>query len=580
MVCRRCGGAILAALALWSLEARAQATAAEAQAAQAGPHPTAAPTAPGGESPVSPAASLVPLSLAGMTGALHASYRLLGWGQPALQLGRRDASTPIETLGKKTFLEHRLRVGADLEREGLSLRFEADLVNGLLRAGSDGFVLSPNAPPPLGAPQPDLANPLRNRAWGVNPSSFALRELALRYRTSLGQLTFGATTFSFGQGMLASAGNGPIDAEAGDQRFGDRVVRLAFSTRPLSLLFGAGAPDLTVALAADLVLSDATATLFRPLADWGSKGAVQDTAFAGVLAAVHKGPGRELGLFVTRRSVRSPDSPALVPGATVPFSSDIQLWAVDAAGDLRRPAEGGVEIYAGAEGALVFGDTNRVRNSSCPGGGSGGRCKILQGGVIGRAGIRGGGVGFDLLAGFASGDADPFDDQATGFQLNRDLQVGMILFDQVLAWQSAAMVRRATDPLLSNAAQPGVELLSTNGAVTNAIFVQPTLRGSPLPGLQLWGSVLWAIAPQPVADVYWTLKSSAPANAFGLPAGKSYGLELDVGANWAQELRPGLRLHAGLAAGVLLPGDAFTIDAAGNKMDSVARLKARAAISF
>ncbi len=523
---------------------------------------------------------LVPLSVGSFTGALHASYRLLGWAQPGLQLGRRDTTDPIDTLGKKTFLEHRLRVGGELRNtEGLDFRFEADILNGLFAALPGGYVLAPQAVPPGGAPQPLLADPLRNQAWGVNPSSFALRELAVRWRGSAGQLTFGTTTFSFGQGMLTSPANGPVDAEAGDQRFGDRVVRLAFSTRPLVKMMGPDAPDLTVAIGADLVLQDSTATLFRPFADWSEKGAIQDKAFGGLLALVHKAEGRELGLFITRRKVTSPDSPVLLQGTTLPFSTDLSVWAFDAAAKVERKLAG-LDAALAAEGALVLGDTNRVRNATCTGGAGGDRCKILQGGAVVRGGLDGARFGVDLLAGFATGDADPFDDQINNFKLSRDFPVGMILFDQVIAWQSASAVRRATDPLLSNAPAPGIDLLSTNGAVTNALFVQPTLKVKVAEGLQVWGSVLWAIAPQPVADPYWTLKTGAITNAFGQPAGKGYGLELDAGVNFKRALSPGLNLHAGLAGGVFLPGDAFVVDAAGTKMDAVARVKARAAIWF
>jgi hypothetical protein len=83
-----------------------------------------------------------------------------------------------------------------------------------------------------------------------------------------------------------------------------------------------------------------------------------------------------------------------------------------------------------------------------------------------------------------------------------------------------------------------------------------------------------------VVDPYWTLKSGALTNAFGQAPGQSYGLELDAGVNWKRELRPGLTAFAGLAGGLFLPGDAFVIDAAGNQMDAIVKVKARAAVQF
>lgn len=157
--------------------------------------------------------------------------------------------------------------------------------------------------------------------------------------------------------------------------------------------------------------------------------------------------------------------------------------------------------------------------------------------------------------------------------------MGLVLFDQVLAWHSAAQVRRASDPLLANVAPPGVELLSTDGAVTNALFVQPTVKVQALEDLELVGAVLWARAPSAYADALWTSRTAVLTNAFGQPAGTNYGLEVDLGANWKHRFDC-FSLHAGLAGGLLLPGDAFVVDASGKKMDAVHRVKARCAVWF
>jgi hypothetical protein len=207
------------------------------------------------------------------------------------------------------------------------------------------------------------------------------------------------------------------------------------------------------------------------------------------------------------------------------------------------------------------------------------RCKVLQGGFAARAGVSYGILSADLLGGYASGDGNPFDDQVTNFKLARDFQAGFILFDQVVAWQSAAQVRRASDPLLTNGPPAGVELLSTNGAVTNAVFLQPTVKVRVHPDLVLLASVVWARAAVPYADALWTTRTGKATNAFGQSAGLNYGVELDAGANFKKKLGA-VTAHAGLAVGVLLPGDAFAMDASGKTMDAVHRVKVRLGVWF
>src|SRR5205814_10196177 len=108
----------------------------------------------------------------------------------------------------------------------------------------------------------------------------------------------------------------------------------------------------------------------------------------------------------------------------------------------------------------------------------------------------------EMEGGFASGDANPFDDQATGFQMNRDFKVGLVLFDEVMLFQTQNAARRLSDPALVGASPPGLDLLPTEGAVTNALYLKPTLRWKPdfLSGrLRFVGSMLCARAPQQAA---------------------------------------------------------------------------------
>jgi hypothetical protein len=517
----------------------------------------------------------------GVVAEVHGSYRLAGWLQPDLPLGLRDLGAPRDMLGQTGFLEHRLRAGALVSYGDLSFDFELDALNGLLGVAAGDQVLAPIAGPEASPARADLADPLRNRAYGLSLNSLAIRKASLRWKTGLGLFSVGATVNRFGLGLLANGGDAPIDAELGDQRFGDRVLRASWATKPLQAL-GID-EDLTALAGADLLLQDETGTLVRPASDWDAKGLTRDVGAAFVLALRHVRGGYSSGLFFTHRRVTSPGASVLDPNVTAAFDTSIRATVVDLFADYKHPIgppEKKREWFVAAEGAVVTGSTNTVRNHACPGNTEDNRCAILQFGAVARAGLRGERVSFDLLGGFASGDGNPFDASLTGFRFDRDFKAGLILFDQVLAWQTAAMVRRAGDPLLLNVPNAGLELASTSGAITNALFLQPTVRVQATGRLQLVASLLWARAPQAYLDPLWTNRTSRQVNPWGVEAGRSYGAEFDAGANYARELSTGTRLLVGLAGGYFVPGDAFATDAAGARIDPVWLVKARTAVTF
>jgi hypothetical protein len=570
-----CGLWLAAATQAWAQAADAGAALAD----DAGPEVAlATPAITDGGAPAPDAGQSEP----GFVTQLHASYRLVGSEQTDVQLGRRDTGAAVDTLGHRLFPEHQLRIGARTAKGALELIFDADLLKGLVTTGGGDAVLASPVVPQGGAPGPLLADPLRNRAWGVNLSSLSIRQALLRWKTQAGLIGFGATTYNFGQGMLANGAGTPeepgFDRDLGDQRFGDRVLRGSFTTR-LPWLFGAGPDELTFVLAADLVLQDSTATLVRPFADWSKQGVFADRAVQGLLGVVYQRKEGQVALVISRRQTFFAETQPLDSLASVPFGTDLGVWVFDFAAGGRTKLEAGPELTGALDAVLVAGSTNHIRNDSCRGNGDTDRCRVLQGGAVARGALRSGIFTAELLGGYASGDSNPFDDQVSNFKFARDYQVGLVLFDQVLAWQSAAQVRRASDPLLTNSGPAGVELLSTNGAVTNAIFVQPTVKVQPLQDLELVGAVLWARAPTAYADAFWTSRTGVLTNAFGQPAGANYGFEFDLGANWKHRFDR-FSVHAGLAGGLLLPGDAFVVDATGKKMDAVHRVKARCAVWF
>jgi hypothetical protein len=125
---------------------------------------------------------------------------------------------------------------------------------------------------------------------------------------------------------------------------------------------------------------------------------------------------------------------------------------------------------------------------------------------------------FQLDAGYSSGEkGGVLDGEINSIPFDPDFNVGLIMFEEVLARQSAELARGL-----------GSEIFATRGAVSNALYIMPTFRFAPLPTLKSYLSILWARALDAPALVN-------PVNPGGLnvrngKAGRNYGLEVDWGA--------------------------------------------------
>jgi hypothetical protein len=509
----------------------------------------------------------------------YGSWRVVGTNVSQLELGRRDGAEPLDLLGPQKLLEHRLRAGAVLKWRKLEFDVELDALNGLVNTPVEGLL------PPLsaeGAPtRADVIDPVRGRRYGTDLNSLALRKASLIWHSDIGQFAIGATTNHFGMGLLANDGAGPLDGQLADQRFGDRVLRASYATKPLYYLSkGRIEEDVTSLVGLDLLLGDETATLVRPATEWSQKGLIKDRGLQFVLALKHRRGGYGSGLFYAHRRLTTDGSAGLDPIVTSSFDAGLDVDILDLFVEYKRGLAGGSAWNVAAEGAFVTGDANLVRNAACPGRGASDRCTVQQGGAIARGGYSQGALSLDLLGGYASGDGNPFDAKLTNFRFDRDFKVGLVLFDQVMAWQTAAMVRRAGDPSLANVPTAGLELLSTSGAVTNALFVQPQLRWQLAGHTKLTASALWAKSAQGVFDPLWSNRTSSLTGPFGQPAGRNYGVEFDLGLDDTRALDAKRQLVWGIAAGHFLPGDAFATDASGHTIAPVTLVKARAAVLF
>jgi len=501
-----------------------------------------------------------PVSLLLLLGALPAaaadirvdgSYRLRFAGESDYLL---DGSGT--RLGQERWIEHRLRLTPKIvEQDQIEVQGSFDVLRGLV-AGD----LAPSFQ--------DLGWQGRSNRDGAHASGFDFRHLFVKFRLPFGVFEFGQMPSDWGMGMLVNGGNQEEGPDFGDVRFGDIVDRVLFATRPFGFLGPRSeiAQHVAVALAADLIYRDRYAQLINATATNGLRWG--DVASQLVAAVVwDPGPDSRAGLYIARRWQQYAAG-----------GGSLHTLLVDLHARTLFPVEWlGGTVSLEAEAAEVYGNTTHAPNLSALF-----RTQVAQQGVAARALLSRGTLEAEIEAGYASGDSNPFDDASTQFQFNRDFKVGLVLFDEVLLFQTQNAARRLADPNLSARPPPGIDLLPTEGAVANALYLKPTLRWRPsLFGgrLRLVGSVLFARAPQPYVDPYSTFVASAPLNPFGAEPGKNYGTEIDGAVSWRARLRGNFGYELGAQAGRLFPGNAFQM-ADGSRLPPVNAVRFRATLVF
>ncbi|HEX3345016.1 MAG TPA: hypothetical protein VHS09_10615 [Polyangiaceae bacterium] len=142
---------------------------------------------------------------------------------------------------------------------------------------------------------------------------------------------------------------------------------------------------------------------------------------------------------------------------------------------------------------------------------------------------------------YASGSSDTsLQGPLTQFHFAEDTNVGLLLFKQVFAYQTAREAAAATALLNSlNAPTVPVESIATNGALTDALVLFPQFDLRPVEHVLLRGGVLFAWAPAAVFDPIATAQrrsagtyQNIAVNFNGGAPGRYYGTELDGRAQW------------------------------------------------
>jgi len=423
-------------------------------------------------------------------------------------------------------LNTRFQVGAKYETELIggwfkaALEYEQSFYDGIVQGGSNNTADGVFLPGTEGYQTSHL-----RRAFG---------KAHLAY---VATLAGGVTMSHWGLGLLSNDGSHgwrPGSAHFGSPTRGDNVLRGLVATGPWPqaanlLLFGAY----------DKIIED----------DVGLEGDETEQIVGGMMVG-----GRDLpwvvGLYGVYRMVEAEDGD---------MSTAIVL---DGYGKYQMPAGDGMVFTVAAEVAGIFGETDLLATPSHE------THQLTQIGAIVRAELAAsdhGGV-LDLL--YASGDQNFDDDTVHSFRADRNFEMGMLLFRQVIAAQSARTPIRASNPDLVGEPADDLDRIPTRGSITNTLAIFPRLWYRPAQGIELYGGGLVALAPVPHADAYQTrLAGGELKNTFNAPAGIYYGTEFDLGARMTGLLW-GMELGLGVEGAVFVPGNAFD-DADGGSMDPI-----------
>jgi hypothetical protein len=429
-------------------------------------------------------------------------------GNP-LQLDETGTST------QPTPFDLRLRFGLDLKLDRFAVVSEFDVATGAVFGTPDATVVAPRIPTPAFQPA-------------------ALRALYLQYKWETGAARLGVQTNQFGLGMLSNSGS--RDAEPGDfgQQFGGVVVaRAGFGARPFFRLGGAWRAVEPVA-AFDFVLNDQTVNAFAG-----------DVAFQGIWGLrFNVDEQRQLAITGVYRSARRPS------GSPGERSTDVLVG--DLFGKWRVFESGDTSLTLAGELAAIWGTTTQSRSDVAE------VLDVRQFGAVAKVNFKVGRFAVLLDGGYASGDQNPYDSTLGNFRFDPNYKVGLVLFDQVLGYQSARSAWRAADPALAGVAPEGVDLLPTAGAITGAWFLFPRARFSAADWIDVYGGPLFAFTSAALVDPFNTrLNGGTPVNALGARPGSYLGTELDLGVSVHGNPTKYLHVTATLEGGVLLPGDAF-----------------------
>jgi hypothetical protein len=363
------------------------------------------------------------------------------------------------------------------------------------------------------------------------------------------RLTLGLQTNRWGLGLLAN--DSDHGAEFGSGRFSipidaDRNLRAGLIMLPF-FTTKTRARGLAVVVAVDRVWEDANA---RYLDD--------DDAYQGIGAIKWVlNQTDSVGAYAVRRLQRDASG------------REVRVTALDATGQVAWEVGPG-QLVGGFEIASIRGTTTRAPTLTYP------SHDVDQFGGAATAGYEGDDVGAWVDFIYASGDQNPFDADQNAFYANRSFDMGMLMFEQVVAYHSGRSVYSTSNPNFLGVPPDDVRYLASDSRVTNAIVVSPRGSYRPLPWLETYARPIFAWTAVPWTDPFNTnIHGGVTRNSLDASPGRYYGTELDFGVRAIRTAKH-YQLTTSLETGVVFPGSAFALPQGGN-LDPIygARLNAR-----
>lgn len=457
------------------------------------------------------------------------------------------------------------------------LHTQVDLLDGVL-FGDNGLVYGespfPNEGIHTGARSPNNAGLDVNLIEGGDPnksSDYAyglkelepikLRRLWAEGNIIAGMLKVGRMPATEGRGILQNDGDNNLN-RFGDSGSGDSTDRIQFGTKPIQM-------------AKALISGDFEAADSRP-----DRGFVLGLAYDHMVNDLVQYTGDDTKQLGFSLIYKLPEFDASgIPGGDLKasfsfghrFADDIDL----ALNILIFEISFGIEnFHFESQAGVLVGKTKEISNAQSlfrtTGRGSTAMVQDIRSwGLLAIADYDIGPVTLTLEFDYASGDDDPrADSDLTQFYFAQDTKVGLLLFPQVLAYETARsaaaaeyFINQSEIPLtVETNANPSSQL-DSGGGFNNAIALFPQVTWHITDQLFLRAGVLCAWADKPVIDPYETLHyydgddiEDDEVNFNGGKPGKYYGTEFDL--RFSAKLWKDHFLFD-LEGAILLPGDAL-----------------------
>lgn len=467
-----------------------------------------------------------------------------------------------------SLIEHRLRLDAGIDHEDkVRLNTSFDIMDGVLW-GDNGTVLD-QAEPTVGANVGTVNPSTTGSCMSLRPGEPSQEATSYHYGlckadpvfvrrlygdviTPVGLLRIGRQAFTEGASISVNDGDGRKN-RFGFARRGNSADRILFATKPLEAFKPPAERDKTetkgvfLILAYDRLVTDDPQRFKDDLHGW-------ITALRWLEPEHAYGSDFEARVYHAYRFSRANDTNVHAFG-----------------GRLMSKLRG--DLTAGIESAFILGSTREVSEAF----------RVISNDPAVDQPIRQLGaravVRYDkpqytvyLEGDYASGDSDPSARSAlTQFRFADDTNVGLLLFEHVLAYQSARAAAAGV-ALLRDLGAPSypTDQIATRGAFTNAAALFPQVDVRPAQNLLLRGGVLFAWAPGKVVDPLRSIQrrdgnqlDDDLVNFAGGRPGRYYGTELDLRVQY----RMFDHFAADLEGAVLFPGSALE-DANGDAVNS------------